>query len=115
MGGSQRPGRDGLLTLQSQMRPEGKTVSIAQLCQWFGLARSSFYYAPQRRGPVLLDAAVTTMARAIIEANPIYGLRRITAMLRREVAARVNRKKVHRIIRHNGCRSGRSRRESGRG
>lgn len=102
MGGSQRPGRDGLLTLQSQMRQEGKAVSIAQLCHWFGVPRSSFYYAPRRRGPALLDAAVTAMVRAIIEANPTYGLRRITAVLRRQIAARINRKKVHRIIRHNG-------------
>ena len=47
MGGSQRPGRDGLLTLQSQMHQEGKDMSIAQLCRWFGVPRASFYYAPQ--------------------------------------------------------------------
>ena len=47
MGGSQRPGRDGLLTLQSQMEAEGNRVSIGKLCRWFGVARSSFYYRPE--------------------------------------------------------------------
>ena len=28
------------------MREEGQTVSIAQLCRWFGVARSTFYYRP---------------------------------------------------------------------
>ena len=26
------------------MRTEGKVVAIAQLCRWFGVPRSTFYY-----------------------------------------------------------------------
>jgi putative transposase len=84
------------------MRQEGKTVSIAQLCQWFGVPRSTFYYTTRRRGPVALDAALTTLVREIIEANPTFGVRRITVLVRRQVDRQVNRKAVHRIIRHHG-------------
>jgi putative transposase len=49
-----------------------------------------------------LDAAFTGMIRAIIDQHPTFGLHRITALLRRRVARRINRKKVRRIIRHNG-------------
>src|SRR4026208_1565805 len=69
MGGSQRPGRDGLLTLRSEMRQEGKVVSIAQLCRWFTVPRSSFYYTTRRRGPGVLDAALTMLVRGVMDAN----------------------------------------------
>src|SRR4026207_288038 len=102
MGGSQRPGRDGLLTLRSEMRQEGKVVSIAQLCRWFTVPRSSFYYTTRRRGAGILDAALTMLVREIIDANPTYGLRRITALLRRQVDRQINRKAVHRTGQHPG-------------
>ena len=84
------------------MRQEGKVVSIAQLCRWFTVPRSSFYYTTRRRGPGILDAALTMLVREIIDANPTYGLRRITALLRRQVDRQINRKAVHRIVKHHG-------------
>ena len=102
MGGSQRPGRDGLLTLQSEMRQEGNAVSLVQLCTWFGVPRSTVYYTTRRRGPVALDAALATCVREIIEANPTFGVRRITVLLRRQVNRQINRKTVHRIVKHQG-------------
>ena len=84
------------------MREEGKTVAIAQLCRWFELRRSSFYYVPKRRASTALDQAVVVEVRKVIEAHPTYGVRRITAMVRRNVSAAVNRKKIHRIIKING-------------
>ena len=33
------------------MRAEGKVVAIAQLCHWFGLPRSTFYYRGERPRP----------------------------------------------------------------
>ena len=102
MGSSQRPGRDGLLTLQSEMEAEGKRVSIAQLCRWFGVARSSFYYAPEDPKEPVIDAALSEEIRKVIEENPVYGVRRITAVVRRNLKQAVNRKKVHRIIQLNG-------------
>ena len=84
------------------MRAEGREVSIAKLCQWFGVSRSSFYYRPGAPTEPVIDAALAELIRRVIEENPAYGVRRITAMVRRELDRRVNRKRVHRIIRLNG-------------
>ena len=86
------------------MRAEGNEVSIARLCPWFGVPRSTFYHRgpPERRQSRAIDAAVVEAVRKIIDANPTYGLRRITALVRRELQAAVNRKKIHRILKTNG-------------
>jgi putative transposase len=85
------------------MRAEGNEVSIAQLCRWFGVPRSTFYHRgpPERRQRCAIDAAVVEAVRKVIDANPTYGLRRITALVRRELQAAVNRKKIHRILKTN--------------
>jgi putative transposase len=86
------------------MRSEGKSVSIAQLCRWFGVPRSTFYYRPAAGSPrpPVLDRALVATIRTIIEAEPTAGLRTITARVRRKSATPVNRKKVHRILKING-------------
>ena len=85
------------------MREEGHKVSIARLCRWFGVPRSSFYYRPQpAAAPPAMSADLVGMIRGVIEENPTYGLRRITAMVRRRAGAPVNRKRVHRIVKLNG-------------
>ena len=86
------------------MRAEGKAVSIAQLCRWFGVPRSTFYYRPTTgavQAPVL-DTALVATIRTIIEAEPAAGLRMITARVRRASPVPINRKKVHRILKVNG-------------
>jgi hypothetical protein len=74
------------------MREEGKSVSIAQLCRWFGVPRSTFYYRPPSssvpRVPVV-DKDLETEIRAIIDTEPAVGLRMITARIRRAAAERV--------------------------
>ena len=86
------------------MREEGTVVSIAQLCRWFGVARSTFYYRPPPaaapRVPVV-DTALERTIRGIIDADPAAGLRMITARVRRDAATPVNRKKIHRILKLN--------------
>ena len=86
------------------MREEGNAVSIAKLCRWFDVARSTFYYRPPpagaSRAPVV-DAVLATQIRTIIEAEPVAGLRMITARIRRDAATPVNRKKIHRILKLN--------------
>ena len=86
------------------MREEGKAVSIAKLCRWFDVARSTFYYRPPPAGasrtPVV-DTVLATQIRTIIEAEPTAGLRMITARIRRDAATPVNRKKIHRILKLN--------------
>ena len=84
------------------MREEGHKVSIARLCRWFGVPRSSFYYRPQPAAPVVLATDLVEMIRGVIDENPTYGLRRITAMVRRRAGAPVNRKRVHRVVKLNG-------------
>ena len=86
------------------MRAEGNEVSMARLCRWFGVPRSTVYYrgTPVRRLGRAIDAALVETVRTIIEANPAYGLRRITALVRRGLQAAVNRKRIHRILKANG-------------
>jgi len=88
--------------LQSEMRAEGKEVSIAKLCRWFDVARSTFYYEPKTRKPAPIDAGMAAVIRTIIDDNPAFGVRMITATARRKVNGPVNRKKVRRIVRLNG-------------
>ena len=86
------------------MSSEGKAVSIAQLCRWFGVPRSTFYYRPPTTAPrvLALDPALVATIRTIIEAEPAAGLRMITARVRRASPVPINRKKVHRILKING-------------
>lgn len=86
------------------MRDEGRTVSTSQMCHWFGVPRSSFYYEPKLKvaRPCQLDEALVEMIREIIEEEPCFGVRRITAVLRNQLMLKVNRKKVRRIVRENG-------------
>src|SRR5262249_50322134 len=102
MGSSQRPGRDALLTLQSEMRAEGNEVSIARLCRWFGVPRSSFYYEPGEPKAAVVDDDLVDTIRRVIEAAPAFGLRRITAMVRRKLSRAVDRKRVDQILKLNG-------------
>ena len=88
--------------MQSEMRAEGKEVSIAKLCRWFDVPRSTFYYEPRTRKPAPIDAGLAVVIRKIIDENPAFGVRMITATARREVKGPVNRKKVRRIVRLNG-------------
>ena len=82
------------------MNEEGRQVSINQLCRWFGVPRSTFYYKAvvRKRRPV--DERLERKIWEIIQTEPSWGLRLITAVIRRDYG-RYNRKKIHRIIRLN--------------
>lgn len=100
---SQRPRRDGLLTLQSEIRAEGSEVSISKLCRRFGVARSTSYYRPEEvSSPPVIDVEVRERIRAASEENPTHGVPMITAVVQRKAKRPVSRKKVHRIIKLNG-------------
>jgi putative transposase len=83
------------------MMEEGNEVSIAALCRWFGVPRSSFYYRPKARVLRPCDPERVGLVRQIIDANPLYGLRRIVAVARRKSSEPVNRKAIHRIVKDN--------------
>lgn len=91
--------------VQSEMKAEGAEVSIKKLCTWFRVPRSTLYYRPKKaseRIPRALNPILTEQIRAVIEENPTYGVRRITAVVRRNLQKAVNRKAVHRIMKING-------------
>jgi len=68
---------------------------VAALCQFLGVARSTYYYQAEAADDTLLRAAVAT----IVTEFPTYGSRRITAQLRRlPYNLVVNRKRVQRIL-----------------
>ncbi len=90
-----------------------------------GVSRSNLYEQtsdatrPRRRPPIPQDAALLRRLRRHIDERPTYGYRRITALLRRELAAEglplINHKRVYRLMqmhgllleRHSGRRPGR--------
>ena len=82
------------------MHADGKPVTTSQLCRWFGMPRSTFYYRPVSPKPRQIDRGLEQRILRIKNENPRYGLRMIHAVLRRDTP--VNRKKVHRIIKYNG-------------
>lgn len=102
MAGSEPGSRDELLILQSTLRDEGKNVSLSKLCQWFGIPRSNIYYRPKAPKARAMDKNLTLRIREIIEDYPAYGVRRIHAVVRNWDGLKVDRKKVHRIIKLNG-------------
>jgi putative transposase len=77
-------------------------VSITHLCEWFSVPRSTFYSRAERRRCPVLDQALVELVGRLIEENPDYGVRRLTVLVRRELQAAVNRKKIHRILKANG-------------
>ncbi len=91
--------------VQSEMEEEGKRVSMKNLCMWFGVARSTVYYkssSTQITFSRALDKVLVEEIRRIIDANPTFGVRRITAVIKRQTQKAVNRKKIHRVIKTNG-------------
>lgn len=91
-----------MLTVQSELRSEGKHASLRTICSVLGVPRSTFYYRPSPTAvsrPVDLD--LQKAMYQIIQQHPTYGLRRVRAMLYRELGQWVNRKRIHRIIKLN--------------
>jgi putative transposase len=86
------------------MKEEGQEISIKKLCSWFKIPRSSFYYKPQvcaMRKPRALDQELVGAIRELIDEHSTYGVRMITAVLRKKMNKPLNRKKVHRILKFN--------------
>ncbi len=91
--------------VQSEMKDEGKEVSVKKLCKWFNVPRSTLYYRPKKASDRIqraLNPVLTEQVRKVIEENPTYGVRRITAVIRRNLQRAVNKKAIHRIMKRNG-------------
>jgi putative transposase len=73
------------------------TFPVEWLCDVVGLPRSSFYYPAHPREDTTLQEQIRTLCGTW----PTYGVRRMTAQVRREYQ-RVNRKRVRRVMRAMG-------------
>ena len=72
--------------------------SASQACRALGLNRSSYYALSRKKAEsVALEGAIVELS----EANPRYGYRRVTALLRRE-GETINAKRVQRVRRSEG-------------
>mgnify|MGYP006299539909 CR=1 FL=1 len=88
--------------MQSRLKDEGKEVSIRKICSVLGITRSNVYYRAKRKGRTKQrDKELESSLYQLIQNYPEYGLRRLTAMLIRQENKRINRKKIHRIIKLN--------------
>jgi len=77
------------------IEPAHPQISVSRQCELLGLARSSFYYKPQRN-----DSYNELLMRLIDEQytrTPFYGVRRMTAWLR-GIGHPVNHKRVARLM-----------------
>lgn len=85
--------------IQAELLAEGRTVSASRLCRILGVPRSTFYYAPRRRGKPRIDWPLAERIWRLIQERPAYGIRKVWAMLRFRMGLVVTRKKVARIMR----------------
>ncbi|HMN26692.1 MAG TPA: IS3 family transposase [Caldilineaceae bacterium] len=77
----------------TQLRQE---YPVDALCQWLGLARSSYYYQAQGQETALISAIEQILMRW-----PFYGYRRLQAQLRREGWA-VGERVIRRLLKQLG-------------
>ena len=72
--------------------PNHSEISMARQCELLGLARSSYYYHPQ--GETAENLLLMQMLDEQYTRTPFYGIRRMTAWLRRSRGKDVNHKRV---------------------
>ena len=74
-------------------------ITLARQCELLGVSRSGYYYRPI--GESELNLELTRLLDEQYTATPFYGIRRMTAWLRRQ-GYRVNPKRVGRLMRAMG-------------
>lgn len=74
----------------------GTRLPIIRQAELLGISRTSVYYQPRPIDPFTLS--VMHAIDAVYTASPFYGVRKITAQLRRE-GLLVNHKRIHRLMR----------------
>jgi transposase InsO family protein len=81
---------------------------VSTVCKLLGVARSNICERLRKSGekaennPRHGDCELVDEIRAVVAERPFYGYRRVTAVLNRARAEKINRKRVHRIMRANG-------------
>src|SRR5450755_3245306 len=71
---------------------------MKQKCEMFSVNRSSLYYKPKARSNAVQEVHLMNRIREIYEKRPIYGYRRMHAVLRKE-GNMINRKRARRLMR----------------
>lgn len=84
------------------MLASGHCVPVTRLCAWLGLPRSSAYYQPRQRKARPIDEAMAARIKRIHQQEPACGVRGTWSRLRFRDGVKVNRKKVHRIMKLKG-------------
>lgn len=78
-----------------QLAPQ---YSVQRMCELLDLPRSSYYYVARASG----DDVLCQQIRSVTGQFPTYGIRRVTAQIRRDFKVKVNRKRVARVMRQMG-------------
>lgn len=85
----------GAVSLRQELVVPCAELSIRRQCELVGISRSGFYYEPVVETPENL--ALMRRLDELPLARPVYGSRRLTAVLQRE-GREVNRKRVVRLL-----------------
>jgi len=67
-------------TIRQGLKADGYTVSIAKLCQWFGIPRRTVYYKPVKAAPKI-NPQFAEPIKAMIEESPSFGYRTVAHLL----------------------------------
>jgi putative transposase len=73
-------------------------IPVQRLCKVLGLRRSTKYYRARSAAEETLQAQI----RSVTGTFPTYGVRRVTAQLRRDYKIKINHKRVARVMRSMG-------------
>ena len=84
--------------VQNTLLASGHSIPLTKLCASLGLACSSAYYQPRQRKARPIDEAMAARIKRIHRQEPACGVRGTWSRLRFRDGVKVNRKKVHRIM-----------------
>jgi transposase InsO family protein len=76
-------------------------LSLRKALRLSGCSRKAYYHHTKRRS-IPPDPYIVEKTKEVAIQRPLYGTRRMTATLRRELGIRVNRKRIQRIYRQLG-------------
>ena len=89
------------MNTRRQMIDRSLRLPLSRQCKLLDVPRSNVYY--RKRGEDALNTELRSVIASEYEQTPIYGVRRMTALLRRR-KYRVNRKRIARLYRMMGLR-----------
>ncbi|WP_202626960.1 hypothetical protein [Steroidobacter agaridevorans] len=68
-------------TIRQGLHDDSYTVSISQLCRWFGVPRRSVYYKATKKPPVVQERFALPI-KQMIEEHPSFGYRTVAYLLK---------------------------------